>query len=61
MEDLQNTSETSQNFENIDFNSSPEKITKENSNNDDHEQVQTDFYKNTNKNPYLISIGSKVL
>lgn len=38
MEDQQVTAEPSQQFENIDFNSSPED-NKESSNNDDHEQV----------------------
>lgn len=42
MEDQQVTAEPTQQFENIDFNSSPEDI-KETSNNEDHEQVQFIF------------------
>lgn len=39
MEDPQNIPEPSQQFENIDFNSSPEENNKVDSNNDDQEQV----------------------
>lgn len=39
MEDPQNTPEPSQQFENIDFNSSPEENNKVDSNNDEQEQV----------------------
>lgn len=39
MEDPQNAPEPSQQFENIDFNSSPEEHNKADSNNDDPEQV----------------------
>lgn len=40
MEDQQATTEPSQQFENIDFNSSPDENNKESSNNEDNEQVQ---------------------
>lgn len=40
MEDPQNTLEPAQQFENIDFNSSPEDNNKDSSNNDDQEQVK---------------------
>lgn len=43
MEDQQPTIEPSQQFENIDFNSSPDENNKESSNNDDHEQVWNQF------------------
>lgn len=39
MEDPQSTPEPSQQFENIDFNSSPEENNKTDSNNDEQEQV----------------------
>lgn len=57
MEDQQATAEPSQQFENIDFNSSPED-NKESSNNEEQEQVTVFvllYTHNFSKNPYNMS------